>query len=147
MKIKIIIDLIIIATGFVAMLNVLRIKNMTTEENTKLKKDIEFNRQVANKILEAHKDQIKELKCLQQRIECEKCFCKKKPYIEIKEVPIAYTLGLRCDELDIKCEYKNINGMTRMCFAKDKKYIENKIKERQADERKRVFGNKTKEAE
>lgn len=85
---------------------------------------------------------------LLQKIECQKCFCKRKPGINFKERPIPgfvsiYPYTQRV--MDIDCKFCHQDLSTELCLAKDKKYIEDRLKEHQSDERYYVLGEKVKE--
>lgn len=131
---EMIMQVIIIICGFGIMLGVLIKTHNLTKEVIELKL-----KNTGMELYEITKEQKWATKIAIQQIECEKCYCKRKPYVRketLKYIPDFLTKDVLC----IDCNYKCQNEKTQICFAKDKKYIETKIKEKQNAERKNVLG-------
>lgn len=83
-------------------------------------------------------------KILLQRVECAKCFCNRKPGINFEERLTGfgsihpYTQRV----MNIDCKFYDLDPLTDLCLAKDKKYIKDRLKKEQSFEREIVLGEK-----
>lgn len=83
-------------------------------------------------------------KILLQRVECTKCFCNRKPGINFEERLTGFVSIYPYTQrvMDVDCKFYNPDLHTDLCLTKDKKYIEDRLKEHQSDERELVLGEK-----